>query len=168
MAEPRNHGTLEPGYSYRNLGLWQEAQDFGRAVVELVDQLPVGRSVDAIARQLTRAATSVAANIAEGHGRYGLPSYRNHLSIAKGSACEVDSWIDLLRRLSLISPDNEAQLHQRCSAIIASLTGRMRDLEKLSAKTVREEPGLYSIGEELEESPRADGSEVQGFRGSAS
>jgi len=168
MAEPQNLRTTEPAYSYRKLILWQQAQDLAQAILELTAQLPASRVSETLARQLIRAAASVPANIAEGHGRFTPAAYRNYLSIAKGSACEVDSWLDLLRRLSLISPSNEAQLHQRCSAIIASLTGRMRDLEKLSAKTVREEPALYSLGEELEESPRADGSEVQRFRGSES
>ncbi len=168
MKEPQSHGTTEPAYSYRNLALWKQAQDLAHAILELTAELPASRVSETLARQLIRAAASVPANIAEGHGRFSPAAYRNHLSIAKGSACEVDSWLDLLRRLSLISPNNEAQLHQRCSAIIASLTGRMRDLEKLSAKTVREESALYNIGEEFEETPRTDGSEVQGFRGSDS
>ena len=166
MSKPGNQRTLEPGYSYRNLALWQQAQDFAQAIIELVEQLPTGRSTDTMARQLAGAATSIAANIAEGHGRFSLPSYRNHLSIAKGSACEADSWLDLLRRLGLLAPDREAELHQRCSALIAALTRRIRDLERVSAKTVREEPAIYGTADELGEPLSPDGSQVQGFQGS--
>ena len=167
MSEPLNRRTSEPRYSYRNLALWQQAQDFAQDVVELVGQLPSNRSVDQIARQLTRAATSISANIAEGHGRFGIASYRNHLSIAKGSACEADSWLDLLRRLGLIAPAREAELHDRCSRLIAGLVGRMRDLEQLASKSTRDERAGYSL-DGLDGSPDVSGSEVPRFRGSES
>ena len=160
MNEPWNRGTFEPKYSYRNLALWQEAQEFARDVVLLVEQLPARRSTDSIARQIVRSATSIAANIAEGHGRFGIPSYRNHLSIAKGSACETDSWLDLLRRLGLLSPDREAELHQRCSKLIGALTRRILDLEAKQPSRVRDEQAEYVT------SPSSfDGSMVPGFGG---
>lgn len=161
MTEPQNLRTSEPRYTYRNLVLWQQAQEFAQAIVELVDRLPASRSVDTIARQLVRSATSVAANIAEGHGRFGVASYRNHLSIAKGSACEADSWLDLLRRLNLIAPQYEAKLHERCAALIASLTGRIRDLERMPTKKIREQPADYGSISGVEDD--LAGSEVQGF-----
>jgi len=163
MDDPSNQGTLEPKYSYRNLDLWKQAQDFAQTIVELVDGLPVRRSTDSIARQIVRSATSVAANIAEGHGRFGLPSYRNHLSIAKGSACETDSWIDLLRRLGLISQESEADLHRRCSLLIASLTRRILELERMAPKRIREEPPPYETVDEAEQLLDVDGSKVQRF-----
>ena len=168
MTEPRNRRTTEPGYSYRNLELWKQAQDLAQAVVELVGKLPSGRATEPIARQVIRAATSVPANIAEGHGRFGPASYRNLLSIAKGSACELDSWLDLLRRLSFLDEQREAELHRRCNALIGALTGRMRDLEKLYPKMVREEAGTYIARDAMEEPLSPEGSEVQRVRGSES
>jgi four helix bundle protein len=165
--EPENQRTREPRYNYRNLDLWQQAQQLAQDIVQLVDQLPAGRSVDQLARQLTRSATSIAANIAEGHGRFGVPSYRNHLSIAKGSACETDSWLDLLRRLNLINTEQEGVLHGRCLTLIAALTRRMQDLERKLPKAVREEITTY--GADDSSSREADwdaGSLVQGFTGS--
>jgi len=159
MTEPENQRTREPAYSFRNLDLWQQAQAFARDVIAIVDDLPTRRSVDSIARQLTRSATSIGANIAEGHGRFGLPSYRNHLSIAKGSACETDSWLDLLRRLGLLSSEREAELHGRCSSLIAAITRRILNLEQ-TGKTVREEHVGYVADEEAAEN---DGSLVPRF-----
>src|SRR3990170_7368855 len=125
MAEPRNLRTSEPAYSYRKLILWQKAQDLAHEVVALLEQLPANRTSDTLFRQVLRAATSVPANIAEGHGRFSPAAYRNHLSIAKGSACELDSWLDLLRRLSFLGEQREAELHRRSNALIGALTGRM-------------------------------------------
>lgn len=155
--EPQNHGTSEPQYSYRNLILWQRAQEFAQAIVQLVDTLPARRSVDSIARQVVRSATSIGANIAEGHGRFGPASYKNHLSIAKGSACETDSWLDLLRRLELISADQEADLHRRCMSLVGALTGRIRDLEEINRRAVRETRAEYGATAE------PDGPEVLRF-----
>ena len=166
MAEPRNLRTSEPAYSYRKLILWQKAQDLAHEVVALLEQLPANRTSDTLFRQVLRAATSVPANIAEGHGRFSPAAYRNHLSIAKGSACELDSWLDLLRRRSIITAEQEADLHGRCSRMIAALTGRMRDLEKITPKSIREDSSPYLVADELAGAEQLDGSEVQRFGGS--
>ncbi|MCP4896326.1 MAG: four helix bundle protein [bacterium] len=48
-----------------------------------------------LADQLIRAASSVPANLAEGHGRFGRDRF-NHWRIAYGSAKEVDVFLHLL------------------------------------------------------------------------
>jgi four helix bundle protein len=138
--------TKAPRYSYRNLALWQEAQDFGQDIAALVETLPPNRSSQVLGTQLLRAATSIAANIAEGHGRFSPAAYRNHLSIAKGSACEADSWLDLLRRLGQIDAQTEAALHERCNVLIAALTNRMKALEQRGVQRIREEKERYLAG----------------------
>jgi four helix bundle protein len=60
--------------------------------------------------QLVRAAGSVPANIAEGYGRYSQGAYRNHLSIARGSLFESESWIDLLFQAGHLSAEVNASL----------------------------------------------------------
>ena len=91
--------------------------------------------------------SSVGANVAEGHGRFTLPAHRNHLSIAKGSACETDSWLDLLRRAGYADSEVEQRLHASCDELIRMLTAKILQLERLeqSKKRVREEPSPYSV-----------------------
>jgi|FLYL01.1.fsa_nt_gi four helix bundle protein len=132
-------------YSYRNLLLWQRAQEFAVDIVKLVDTLPAKRSTDSIARQIVRSATSIGANIAEGHGRFTPAAHRNYLSIAKGSACETDSWLDLLSRLDLINRETEAHLHRKCEALIAGLTAKINEMER-TGRSVREDRADYEIG----------------------
>ena len=127
----------EPAYNYRNLKLWQEAQDVAEALIRLVMSLPDAPAVRPIAGQLTRAAGSISANVAEGHGRFSYAAYKNHLSIAKGSACEADSWLDLLRRLDFVAPDRESVLHQRLFSLIGLLTHRIKQLESQMPKRDR-------------------------------
>jgi four helix bundle protein len=138
--------SASQAYGFRHLVLWQKAQDFAMDVVRLVDGLPARRSADLMARQLTGAATSIAANIAEGHSRFSIPAYRNHLLIARGSATEGDSWLDLLLRLGYVAEARATALHARCEELIAGLTRRIRDLDgRAGAARVREEEAPYDL-----------------------
>ena len=136
-------------YNYRKLDVWQQAQEIAAQIVRLAADLPRDPSVAVISRQLVASAGSVAANIAEGHGRFTFAAYRNHLSIAKGSACEADSWLDLLRRTGHISAEREAALHDQLLSVIAVLTTKIRSLDasaRESAQTrVREDDAPYGV-----------------------
>ncbi len=117
-------------YNFRNLVLWRRAQDLSLAVIRLTSGLPRDPAAAVIARQLVRSASSIAANIAEGHGRFYRAAHRNHLSIAKGSACETDGWLDLLRRAGYIDAATEARLHDMCIEIIRMVTAKILKLER--------------------------------------
>ena len=119
-------------YTYRNLILWQKAQSLGYEVVKLTRRLPQNWANAIIARQIIASATSVAANIAEGHGRFSIGAHRNHLSIARGSAAETDSWIDLLRRDDAINSTEEQRLHGLCQELMVMFASKMRDLDERS------------------------------------
>jgi four helix bundle protein len=152
------------------LGLWQKAQSFAAEVASLVDSLPRRRSSDVTGGQLVRAATSIAANIAEGHGRFTLPAYRNHLSIAKGSACEAQSWLDLLLRLGHVDAASARYLDGLCGELIAALTRRIRSLEQQERdRRVRETGSYYETETEDREIgskvPRLQGPKVPGSPG---
>jgi len=150
-------------YGFRHLGLWQKAQGFAVEVARLVDSLPRRRSSDVAGSQLVRAATSIAANVAEGHGRFTLPAYRNHLSIAKGSACEAQSWLDLLLRLGHVDAAAAQHLDGLCGELIAALTRRIRSLEQQEKERRVRDDGPYY---EIEGEDRGVGPKVPGFQGS--
>ena len=126
------------------------AQESAVEVIRLARQLPRDLATREIARQLVAAAGSVGANIAEGHGRFTFGAYKNHLSIAKGSACEVDSWLDLLRRTGDITEEQESSLHVRQTSLVALLTSKIRALEdraKQEGYRISEEPFEYPTKE---------------------
>jgi four helix bundle protein len=123
-------GALARDYNYRNLVLWQRAQALALRVIQVVQQLPNQWGNAVVARQIIASATSVSANIAEGHARFTPGAHRSHLSIAKGSAAETDSWLDLLHRLSHLSDEEEQARHSECLWIMNSLTSKILDLEQ--------------------------------------
>ena len=135
-------------YSFRNLALWQRAQELALGVIKMSESLPKSEAARSIARQVVSSSGSVAANIAEGHGRYSVAAYRNHLSIARGSTAETDSWLDLLARAGYIALDIARQLHHECELLLGGLTRQMRALEarlRSQPKALREEEPSYML-----------------------
>lgn len=125
MEKNLGPGTQNSNYSYRNLLLWQKAQALALEIIRTVTRLRRDPAAQVIGRQI------IAANIAEGHGRFTLPAHRNHLSIAKGSACETDGWVDLLHRAGFIDAAAESSLHDSCDELIRMLTAKIVQFERM-------------------------------------
>ena len=92
--------------SYRDLQVWQKAMDLVVDSYEVVNLLPKNE-VYSLATQIQRAAVSIPANIAEGHGREYLGDYLHHLSCANGSLMELETHFLIARKLCYMT---EAQL----------------------------------------------------------
>ncbi len=74
----------------------------------------------AIADQVIRAASSVPANIAEGHGRFGRDRVY-HYRIAYGSAKEVDAYLRLLVEAHAIQRTDATEALRRFDEVRAML-----------------------------------------------
>jgi len=105
--------TCRTASNHRELLAWQRAVDLAVACSRASSRFPAHERY-ALASQLRRAAVSVAANIAEGNGRFHRGEYLHHLSIANGSLREVDTLLTIAGRLSYIPDDALAELHGRC------------------------------------------------------
>ena len=75
--------------NYQDLIFYQKARQVAKGVDRLIKSWPKTMQAQEISRQLFRSATSVGANIAEGHGRHQGSGYVHYLIIAQGSANET-------------------------------------------------------------------------------
>ncbi|MDQ3330150.1 MAG: four helix bundle protein [Planctomycetota bacterium] len=80
--------------------------------------------------QLRRAAVSVPANIAEGHGRDTRPDYARHLSIAYGSLMEVETHLQIARNLEYVSPNDYERLLEDVAEVGRLLNALKRSLAR--------------------------------------
>ena len=130
---------------FTKIVVWQKSQDLAAKVARIVATLPRNRAAEIIGNQMMRSAGSVPANIAEGYGRYSQAAYRSHLSIARGSLFETQSWIDLLYRTGFMDESTKAKLISDCQSVGKLLTLRMKSLANGNLSYAREEGEGYSV-----------------------
>ena len=115
--------------SHRDLLVWQKAMDLAVAVYQLSQKFPSNETYRLVA-QVTRSASSVPANIAEGHGRVTKRDYANFVAVARGSLMETETFVMLSVRLGYAKPA-EAQpvlnLITEISKILTVLRSRLSD-----------------------------------------
>ena len=113
---------------YRDLKVWQKAMELVVESYRLTKLLPRSELFGLIS-QIQRAAVSIPANIAEGHGREHLGDYPRSLSIANGSLMELETHILLIRRLYRIGDEAEAALAMtdESGRMLSGLTKRLKE-----------------------------------------
>lgn len=113
--------------SYRELSVWQKSYSLALAVYRATEGFP-SREAFGLTSQLRRAAVSVPANIAEGYCRHSRPDYLRFLSIAQGSAGELDTLLSLAHDLSYLDAAAQGQLAELLTEVGKMLTGLTQSL----------------------------------------
>jgi four helix bundle protein len=90
---------------FKDLLVWQKAMELSINVFWMTKKFPK-EEVYGISSQLRRAAVSVAANIAEGHGRNTKGEYIQFLGIAKGSLAELETLLILSKELEYLNDES--------------------------------------------------------------
>jgi four helix bundle protein len=111
--------------SYRDMDVWRKAMDFVVLCYQIAKRLP-SSELYGLTSQLQRAAVSVPANIAEGHGRSHTKEFLRHLSIAYGSLMEVETHLLIAARLNFID-EASTQTALRQSAEIGRMLNGLRN-----------------------------------------
>jgi four helix bundle protein len=118
-------------FAFEKLQVYQKAVNFADSICTITRELPRGYFF--LGDQLSRAATSIATNIAEGNGRFTKPDRRNFFGIARGSVQECVPLLELAARQSLIKPDRHIQLKADLEEISRMLSGLINGLGKPKA-----------------------------------
>ena len=128
----------QPIVTYRDLDAWQAAMDLTLCVYQLVQLLPTSERFE-LNSQIRRAAVSIPANVSEGHccGKDGRNL--NHLAIALGSLGELETELEIARRLGFITPQQYREAERffvRTGQLLNGLSRsvRRRRLERLGTR----------------------------------
>ncbi len=115
-------------FAFEKLHVYQKALDFADGVCTLTKAFPRGYFF--LANQLNRAALSIAANIAEGNGRFTKADRRNFFGIARGSVQECVPLLELAVRQDLLPTSGHEQLKANLEEIAKMLSGLIQGLDK--------------------------------------
>jgi four helix bundle protein len=119
--------------SYRDLKIWQDAMALAESCYELTREYP-REEMYGMTSQIRRAAVSVAANIAEGHGRETTGSFVQFLRTAQGSLKELETHLILSQRVTLASATTVEPNLVRCDSLGRMIRSLIRSLQNRSAQ----------------------------------
>lgn len=129
------------------LEVWVRAKDFAVAIYkDVVPHLPSSEKYN-LADQLKRAAASIPANIAEGHGRYHFLDNVRFCYIARGSLTEVQSHMVLSKELGFLPDDIYKRMTVHAESIGKQLNNYIAYLKR-SKQGEKEIPAGYTVHEE--------------------
>ena len=114
---------------YRQLVVWQKAMQLAALCYHVTKRFP-NEELFSMTSQTRRAAASIPANIAEGHGRAHTKEYLHHLSIAKGSLAELETHLILSRDVHLLSESDLQTCLSLTDEISRMLTSLRTSLER--------------------------------------
>ena len=113
--------------SYKDLKVWQEAMTLVEMTYKVARALPESER-HGLRSQMTRAAVSVPANIAEGHGSNHRKVYLNHLSISRGSLMELETYMTLMVKLNFLKPKQVEETQNQVQLVGKLLNALIRAL----------------------------------------
>ena len=120
--------------SYRDLKVWQMSVDLAEAVYSLTQDFPK-TEVYGLTAQMRRAAVSVPANIAEGHGRETTGAFIQFLRVAQGSLKELETHAIIAQRLDFMSAPAKDKLLGTCDELGKMVRGLIRSPQERQSES---------------------------------
>jgi len=110
------------GPHFRDLKVWQAAMSLTVAVYSATQDFP-GDERYGLTSQMRRCAASIPANIAEGSARRGNGEFLQFLHISAGSLAELETFLELARRLGYFEEDVVADMDKQTIEVGRMLYG---------------------------------------------
>jgi four helix bundle protein len=115
-------------FMFEKLEVYRKAVDLADEIAAMTEDFP--REYFFPADQFNRAALSIAANIAEGNGRFTKADRKNLFGIARGSVQECVPLLEVAARQRLVTSDRHQQFKADLEEIARMLSGLIKGLEK--------------------------------------
>lgn len=114
--------------SYKDLLVWQKGMDLAESVYNISKKIPSNEQFGLIS-QIKRAAVSIPSNIAEGYGRQSSGSYKQFLSVSRGSLLELETQLLLCVRLKYIDSEEIAELFKEIDSLARMLSSLINKIK---------------------------------------
>jgi four helix bundle protein len=108
--------------------VWQSAIELSVRCYQLTKRFPREEAFG-LTSQIRRAAVSIAANIAEGHGRDGTAHFVQFLRVAQGSLKELETHLIISERVELLTGEQSQTLLAHCDEVGRMLRSLIRALQ---------------------------------------
>jgi four helix bundle protein len=116
--------------SYRELIVWQKSMNLAERCYRMTrcfkrdDQIVLGH-------EIRKSCVSIPSNIAEGFGRHSTPEYIHHLRFSNGSNNELQTQVEISRRVDIVGPEEAAMLIADAEEVGRMLHGLIGSLERV-------------------------------------
>ena len=110
---------------HKKLDLWNAAMELAVAVYKITELFPKEERYS-LTDQIRRAVSSVPGSTAEGAARQTKKEFINYLHMAQGSLSELDTHLELSRRLGYLAQESWASLDKLVERIDKMLSGLIR------------------------------------------
>ncbi len=115
---------------FRKLNVWEKAHALTLDIYLTSRKFPKDE-LFALTNQLRRASSSIGANIAEGCGRMSQKEFHHFLSIAIGSASEVEYFLILAKDLNYFLQIDYEKLNEQVNEVKRKLISLLKKVGKL-------------------------------------
>ena len=116
--------------SHKNLIVYQRSEQLTIECYKYFLKQKTDYKYKTLIDQLLRSVGSIGANISEGYGRHYQKSYRQFLSVARGSAFESEYWLQIMLELKIFDNDEIKKFQDELTQILKMLTALMKKLEE--------------------------------------
>jgi len=112
--------------THKDLDVWNRAIDFSETIYKITKEYP-REEIYGLVSQMRRAVVSISANISEGAARNSRKEFMRFLYIARASASELDTLLEISSRINIAKHDltnakeENVILMKMLSALINSL-----------------------------------------------
>ncbi len=114
--------------TYKDLIVWQRSMDLVVEIYRLTECFPRSE-IYGLTSQMRRCAVSIPSNIAEGRRRGTRKDYRHFLIIAYGSGAELETQIEITKRLSFGEKSDFVKVENLLNEIMRMLNKMLSTLK---------------------------------------
>ena len=115
--------------SFRDLLVWQKSMNLAERCYRMSMRFPREHQLS-LGHELRKSCVSIPSNIAEGFGRHHTAEYVHHLRYSNGSSNELQSQVELGKRVEIVSEHDAVGMIADAEEIGRMLHGLIGALER--------------------------------------